>query len=128
MLARLLVFGGAAVQTRAFDRWWHGAIALWARTLSAIVWVDAPDDVLGARLNTRAQSHRLRGTSEPTMRAFFASYRAAYQRVLTDLEAAGGPAPWMITTDGTTLHDTAHAILARIRTLSPAVIPAVEIA
>jgi hypothetical protein len=80
MLARLLVFGGAAVQTRAFARWWQGAIAQWARTLSAIVWVDASDDVLAARLNTRAQSHRLRGASESVMRAFFASYRAAYRR------------------------------------------------
>ena len=128
MLARLLVFGGAAVQTRAFAHWWRGAIALWARTLSAIVWVEASDDVLGARLNARAQSHRLRGASESVMRAFFASYRAAYQRVLADLESAGAPAPWMVATDDTSVQDTAQAILTRIRTLPPPAMPVVEIA
>ena len=119
MLARLLVFGGAAVKTRAFARWWQGAIAQWAKTLSAIVWVDASDDVLAARLNARAQSHRLRGASESAMRAFFASYRAAYRRVLADLQAAGAAAPWMVATDHTSAADTAHAILARLRTLPP---------
>jgi shikimate kinase len=128
MLARLLVFGGAAVQTRAFAHWWHGAIALWARSLSAIVWVDASDDVLAARLNTRPQSHRLRGASDSVIRAFLASYRDAYRRVLADLAAAGGPAPWMVKTDDTSVHATAHAILARIRTLSPPALPVVEIA
>jgi shikimate kinase len=128
MLARLLVRGGEAVQTPAFGHWWHGAIALWARTLSAIVWVEASDGVLGARLNARAQSHRLRGASESVMRAFFASYRAAYRRVLADLEAAGAPAPWMVATDDTSVPDAAQAILARIRTLPRPANPVVEIA
>ena len=128
MLARLLVFGGAAVQTRAFAHWWRGAIALWARTLSAIVWVDASDDLLGTRLNARAQAHRLRGASESVMRAFFASYRAAYQRVLDDLAAAGAPAPWVVATNGSSAQDAALAILARIRTLPPPALPVVEIA
>ncbi|HKA60149.1 MAG TPA: hypothetical protein VKD28_16150 [Gemmatimonadales bacterium] len=128
MLARLLVFGGPGVQTRAFARWWHGAIALWAHTLSAVVWVDAPDSVLAARLNTRAQSHRLRGASEPAMRAFFASYRDAFRRVLADLETAGAPAPWIVSTDITSVQDAADAILARVRTLSPRAVSAVGIA
>ena len=119
MLSRLLVFGGAAVQTPAFARWWRGAIALWARTLSAIVWVDASDDVLTARLNSRAQPHRLRDASEPAMRAFFASYRDAFRRVLADLEAAGAPAAWIVETDDLPLQDAADTILARVRTLSP---------
>lgn len=128
MLARILVFGGAAVQSPAFTRWWHGAIALWARTLSAVVWVDAPDDVLAARLNTRVQPHRLRGASEPVMRAFFASYRDAFRRVLTDLEAAGAPAPWVVATGDTSVRDAADAILARVRTLSPRPVSVVGIA
>lgn len=128
MLARLLVFGGAGVQTRAFARWWQGAIALWARTLSAVVWVDAPDGVLAARLNTRAQSHRVRGASEPAMRAFFASYRDAFRRVLADLEAAGAPAPWIVSTDNTSVQDAADAILARVRNLSPRTVSCAGIA
>jgi hypothetical protein len=62
------------------------------------------------------------------MRAFFASYRAAYRRVLADLEAAGAPAPWMVATDDTSVPDAAQAILARIRTLPRPANPVVEIA
>ena len=116
MLARLLVFGGDAVQTPAFSRWWHQAIAQWARTLSAIVWVDASDDVLVARLNTRAQPHPLGGAPDSVVRAFLASYREAFRRVLADLQAAGTPAPWIMVTDRTSVVETARVILARLQT------------
>lgn len=128
MLARILVFGGERIRTHAFARWWRSAIAQWAQAFAAIIWFDASDDVLASRLHTRRQWHPLRGAPDQTVRAFFASYRDAFRRVLADLEAAGGPQPWIVATDRPSVERTAQAVLARLHSLRETVIPIPEMA
>jgi len=118
MLARILVFGADNIRSSAFERWWRTAIAEWAATLNVVVWLEAPDDVLAARLHTRGQSHPLPGAHQSAVSAFFRSYRDAFNRVLAELCSAGGPQQWTIATDSGSPAKTARDVLARLRALS----------
>jgi energy-coupling factor transporter ATP-binding protein EcfA2 len=114
MLARILMFGADNIRSAAFERWWRTAIAEWAATLDVVVWLEAPDDVLAARLHTRAQPHPLQGAPERAVSAFFTSYRAAFTRVLDELCTGGGPQRWTIATDAASPDRTARALRDRL--------------
>ena len=115
MLARILVFGADNIRSAAFERWWRTAIAEWAATLDVVVWLEAPDDVLAARIHTRAQPHPLRGADAQAVSAFFRSYRDAFTRVVDELCVAGGPQRWTITTDAVSPGTSARALVDRLR-------------
>lgn len=123
-LARTLVFGGARIRTPAFERWWRGAVADWAGLLDAVVWLEAPDEVLAARIHSRNQAHPLRGADGRAVDEFLNAYREAFRRVLSDLANAGGPRFWTLTTDRGSAEETAQELLARlgaIRATAPGV-------
>lgn len=128
MLARTLVFGGDGIRSAAFERWWRAAIADWAATLDVVVWLDAPDPVLAARIETRAQPHPLRGAQEQAVRSFFSTYRDAFNRVLGELCGPGGPQLWWIATDTRLPGNTARAVLARLHSLHTPTTPVLELA
>lgn len=128
MLARILMFGADRIRSSAFERWWRTAIAEWAATLDVVVWLEAPDDVLAARLHTRAQPHPLQGAHERAVSAFFKSYRDAFTRVLDELCIAGGPQRWTIATEAGSPSRTARAVLARVRALRGTASPVPEMA
>jgi hypothetical protein len=115
LLARMLVFGGDNIRTRGFERWWRGAVAAWAATLHAVVWLEAPDDVLATRIHTRRQRHPYQGAAEGAVSAFLCAYRAAFSRVLAGLRDAGGPEPWILATDAGSADQSARCLLARLR-------------
>jgi hypothetical protein len=116
-LARTLVFGGATIRTAAFERWWRRAVADWAGLLDAVVWLDAPDNVLAARIHARDQSHPMRGADDRAVDGFLGAYRDAFQRVLSDLRAVEGPTFWTLNSDRGSAEETAHALLALLESL-----------
>lgn len=121
MLARILMFGGDSSRNAGLQRWWRRAIAQWAATLDLVVWLEAPDDVLAARLNTRDQQHPMRGAPDALVRAFLGSYRDAFNHVLAELCVAGGPQRLTVATNTASAAATAGTVLARLRALrSPA--------
>jgi len=128
MLARIVMFGADNIRSGAFERWWRTAIAEWATTLDVVVWLEAPDDVLAARLHTRAQWHPLQGAHDCAVSAFFRSYRDAFSRVLAELCIAGGPQRWTIATDAGSADSTARSVLARLRALRGTAAPIPEMA
>ena len=81
-LASLSAFGPPMAGTRPFDRWWTGLARDWGRLLDVVVYLDAPDRVLLRRIEARARSHRIRGSSEDHAAEFLARYRAAYRHTL----------------------------------------------
>src|SRR5262245_9628182 len=89
-LARLSAFGPRLVESAAFARWRRAAVARWARLLDAVVWLDAPDALLAARIDARDEAHRMKGGAAGDTDRFLARYRAADEVLLSDLEAAGG--------------------------------------
>ena len=97
-LARLRAHGPRVVASRSFQRWSGRAVRAWAPLLDAVVWLDAPDELLVARIDGRAEPHRMQGGPAQDTRRFLASYREVYAALLRELEAAGGPHPLRIDT------------------------------
>ncbi len=116
LLARILVFGGKNIQTRGFERCWRRAVATWAATLDAIVWLEAPDDVLAPRLRSRPE-HPFGDADDRTVAALLRAYRQAFSRVIAELTAAGGPPVWTVRTDRGSSDVTARELLAGLRAL-----------
>jgi shikimate kinase len=97
-LARLRSFGPRLTESEAFARWDEAAVARWARLLDAVVWLDAPDAVLAARIDGREELHRMKGEAAAETSRFLAGYRATYEALFSELRAAGGPEPIRIDT------------------------------
>lgn len=116
LLARMLVYGGENIQTRGFEQSWRHAIAMWASELHAIVWLQAPENVLAARLRTR-RHHPFGTCDDKVVSTRFRAYNDAFTRVFDELAAAGGPRPWTVRTDRTSVDKTARELLARLRAL-----------
>jgi shikimate kinase len=109
-LARLRAFGPRLVESAGFARWQQAAVARWARLLGAVVWLDAPDALLAARIDGRDERHRMKGGADVDTRRFLARYRAAYDALLAELAAAGAPAPIRVDTS----REAPEAIAARL--------------
>jgi adenylate kinase family enzyme len=90
-LATLLGFGPQMPQKEADQKWWGDLYEAWACTLDMIVWLDASDDVLVKRINTRRKEHVIKGKSDPDAQQFLTRYRMAYLNVLSRLESYNGP-------------------------------------
>lgn len=63
----------------------------WARSLDAIVILDAPDEILISRIRGRKKPHLMKDRSPLEISAFIQAYRVATERVLNNLRAIGGP-------------------------------------
>lgn len=83
-------FGSASTQTPLFTGWWEETLKEGAATLDLVIWLDAPDEVLLGRIQTREKPHRIKDKSGPVAVDFLAQYRAAYKRVLDKMAAEGG--------------------------------------
>jgi len=78
--------------------WLARAALLSSAALQAVVWLDAPDEVLLRRVRQRANGHPLERLNEDEAACFLRAYRAAYEEVLA---AQGeGTAVLRIDTDG----------------------------
>lgn len=97
-LARLRAFGPRLTESPAFARWAEAALRRWAGLLDAVVWLDAPDAVLAARIDGRDEQHRMKGGAAEATGRFLAHYRDTYEALLAELRAAGGPAPLAVDT------------------------------
>jgi shikimate kinase len=110
-LAKLRVFGRAGL----FGEEQLARMAgRWARTLDAVVWLDAPDEVLARRIRGREKPHRMKGLSDEEISAFLARYREAYERVLAELCARRRLKVIRVSTDTGTPEQIAEAVLSGI--------------
>jgi energy-coupling factor transporter ATP-binding protein EcfA2 len=111
-IARLRAFGPPLVERAAFARWSAAAVRRWARLLGAVVWLDAPDALLAHRIDGRDERHRMKGGEVAETERFLGRYRAAYEALLVELRAAGGPEPIRVDTG----REAPEAIAARVLT------------
>lgn len=109
-IARLRTFGPRLVESAAFRAWVASAVRRWAALLDAVVWLDAPDAVLSARIDGRDEDHRVKGGAASETARFLARYRASYDALLAELHAAGGPEPIRVDTH----REAPDAIAARL--------------
>jgi RecA/RadA recombinase len=84
-----LLDGPPMAKTARFQSWWTRTGISWGQLLDAVIWLDAPDDVLIRRIDKRDRGHRIRGVGRDDAAAFLARYRAAYGAVLDVLGGAG---------------------------------------
>lgn len=75
--------------TAAFRQWWTRTAISWSGVLDAVVWLDAPDDVLVARIEDRDRFHRVRGRAATDVQGFLERYRDSYAAVLDLLGRCG---------------------------------------
>jgi shikimate kinase len=99
-LAQLDAFGPPLTSTPAFARWRDAMIEAYARRLDAIVWLDAPDDLLVRRIRTREQRHVLRGADDESAHLFLERYRASYTRIVEQLDQRAPGRVLSLRTDG----------------------------
>lgn len=108
-LAKLRVFGragGGEHLARMAERW--------ARTLDAVVWLDAPDEVLARRIRAREKPHRMKACSDEEISAFLSRYRRAYERVVAELCARRRLRVIRVSTDAGTPEQIAERVLSGI--------------
>jgi hypothetical protein len=75
---------------RGWSTWKQRVLREWATRLALVVYLDAPDDVLAARIRMRAKAHLVKDRSDGEIAAFTAAFRAAFDRILSTLGATAG--------------------------------------
>ncbi len=87
--SRLNAFRDPDLESALFDRCVDRALERWAKTLDALVWLDAPDAVLTERIRSRDEPHRVKERPDDAIHEFLGRYRRSYEAVIARLAAAG---------------------------------------
>jgi shikimate kinase len=85
LLTELCEFGPEFLRSEEAEKFWQKFHARWARTLDAVIWLDAADTDLLKRIRTREKEHVVKHRSDRTTLAFLDLYRRAYERVILKL-------------------------------------------
>ncbi len=88
-LATLNAFGPEKMRLPAFEGWWRKIYSLWAHTLHMVLWLDAPENILIERINSRTQIHAVKGKPAQEAAIFLSRYRAGYDITLEKLSEFG---------------------------------------
>jgi deoxyadenosine/deoxycytidine kinase len=117
-LVKLLAFsdkngnGKSNGRSNHLDAWTASLLHRWARRLDAVIWLDAPDNVLAERIRTRGKAHRVKDKTDEEIYEFLARYRRSYERVISELTARHGLKVIRFSTELETLEQVADQVLA----------------
>ena len=84
-LAKLCAFGREDTKSRFCEKWLQDFLRLWAGTLDAVIWLDAPDSILTERIRARNKAHRVKAGTDREIHEFLARYRASYEKIISEL-------------------------------------------
>ncbi len=101
--------------TEPSSPWWAAVAGAWFDVLDAVIWLDAPNDILQDRVQTRSQDHEVKGRSDAEAMRFIDDYRASYQQVLARMERPGGPVVMRYDTSTQSASAVAADALQRLR-------------
>lgn len=90
-LAVLDEFGPRAVPESGLMQWRRWLLDAWSRSLSLVVWLDAPNEELLRRIRNRQKTHKCELLSDCDAHALLDRYRDAHNAVLAAMEARGKP-------------------------------------
>jgi hypothetical protein len=110
-LVRLRAQDRGVTTTRTFQRWWDTMVARWLGTLTGVVWLDAPDAELRARIDQRPQAHTVKGAGAVGLR-FIVRYRQLFEEVLERITATGAPPVRRFDTGATPVSQLVAALTA----------------
>ena len=88
-LAFLREFGPPITRSQIYMRWWTDLLKQWIETLDAIIWLDAPNDILLQRIRFRDQIHSIKGKSEAEAFEYLDSYRLSFEQLIAESGADG---------------------------------------
>lgn len=117
-LATLHEFGPDVLRRRVAENWWRDRFDEWAVQLDLVIWLDAPDPILGERINTRNRWHLVKGKCESEVGEFLARYRRSYQFVLEKLAMNSGPRLLRFDTSRQSVEDIVQSVWASYDGLS----------
>ncbi len=80
-----------ALLDERLEEWWEAMFAEWRSLLDAVVWLEAPDQILLERISARSKHHRLKGCPEAAALEVLARNRAVYDSVLARLHLGSHP-------------------------------------
>lgn len=118
-LARLGCLEPQITGTEPHGRWWASTSEAWSKRIDAVLWLDAPNDVLLQRVNARAQAHQIKGQSDRVGLDFLDRYRASYDSVLAAFEGASGPRLLRYDTSSMSADEIASDAIERLADLLP---------
>lgn len=104
--------GNGSGRSKHLDAWTQSLLNRWARRLDAVIWLDAPDEVLAERIRTRSKAHRVKDKTDEEIYEFLARYRDSYERVISELTAHHGLKVIRFSTEHQSLEEMADQILA----------------
>ena len=84
-LTNLHGFGPEWFRRQRFESWWNRMFRRWASVLDAVIWLDAPRDVLIERIHSRGTWHSLQGKSAAATEDFLSTYHKSSQHVISRL-------------------------------------------
>jgi hypothetical protein len=106
---------------KRLSAWWNRMVDTWAPLLDIVVFLDAPDDLLRERIDSREKWHALKGADGRSALDVLRTSRQVYERTLEAVAARpGGPAILRFDTSARSADEIAEAILSAKNGVEPA--------
>lgn len=86
LLAEMRLFGPEYLKRKTAEDLWQGLYQRWSSTLHTIVYLDAADDILLARIRNRQQEHMVKSQPAAIVYQFLNRYRIEYEFILSTLK------------------------------------------
>jgi hypothetical protein len=90
-MAWLRGFGHETFRRQPSAKWWETTLRQWASVIDAVVVLDAPDDLLAARIRAREREHEVKEFPDHEIARWMARFRQALDWVLAEMAQSGGP-------------------------------------
>jgi hypothetical protein len=74
-----------SLRSERLATWRQGVLSMWAPLLDVVAWLDAPDELLKQRINSRSKWHALKGAPSRTAGEVLTTSRAVYEAALAEL-------------------------------------------
>jgi len=111
-LTALREFGPEITRSQQYERWWKTMLLQWATALDVIIWLDAPDELLYARILARDEWHEVKEQSQKEALEHFVRCRAGYGQIIAAMTAQSGPKVFHFHTDQISPEQMADRVLS----------------
>jgi len=113
-MATLYAFGPEWLKRDDFQSWWQSIYERWDTTLNIVIWLYAPEPLLGERINSRDQRHAVKGKSELEVFQFLEMYDISYKHVMSKMKISRNPSFMKFDTNKKTIKQISTEILSVI--------------
>jgi hypothetical protein len=111
-LSNLCEFGAEITQSPQFKKWWDAMYQRWASALDAIIWLDAPDELLYNRVIHRNEWHEVQQQAQDVAVASFVHYREWYGKITKAIASQRDVKTFSFRTDQVSTEQIANQVLA----------------